>query len=126
MQPPKTFEGRSFHDDDGPDWKPLRDLAARSDHRYMNLDDWMWMFSVEASDGRRFECYKHYWTRRSVHLGRDGRAYAYTFNEKDLSIKGYYREVDPLLQLEQALADLDFLYYPPRDDVQGTEAASRG
>jgi hypothetical protein len=121
MRRTKRCDGRS-HQDYGPDWQPLEDLAAKSTHEYMDLADWMWMYSIEAADGRRFECYKHYWTRRSIHLDRDGRAYAYISDPEDLSVKGYYREVDPLLQLDEALASLDYLYYPPRDDPEGAEA----
>lgn len=50
-----------------PEWEPLLNFAP--DH----IDDFMWMYSVDLKDGTRLQAYKHYWTRRYLHLdGRNG------------------------------------------------------
>lgn len=56
---------------DNPDWQPLLNLAPK------HVDDFMWMFEVEAEDGSSMHAYKHRSTRRYVHLGSDGRAFYY-------------------------------------------------
>jgi len=52
-----------------PEWEPILSLA--SDH----IDDFMWMYSVELTDGTRLQVYKHYWTRNVLHLDNEGRAF---------------------------------------------------
>lgn len=56
---------------DEPVWQPLLDLAARV------VDDFMLMFAVDLEDGRRLYAYKHYWTRRYVYVGADGKVFGY-------------------------------------------------
>jgi hypothetical protein len=56
-----------------PEWEPLLNFAP--DH----IDDFMWMYSVDLKDGTRLQAYKHYWTRRHLHL--DGKERAYVFQE---------------------------------------------
>jgi hypothetical protein len=64
-----------------PHWEPLLELAPEE------IDDFMWMFEVELEDGAMVQAYKHWWTRRYVHLDFAGRAIVFT--EDDL-----YEEVD--------------------------------
>lgn len=52
------------------------------------IDDFMWMFEVELEDGAPVQAYKHWWTRRYLHLDFAGRAFVFT--EDNL-----YEEVDP-------------------------------
>ena len=56
----------------------------------------MWMFEVELEDGRRVHAYKHWWTRRYLHLSLDGCAFAYIrpgcYSNED---PDWYREVEP-------------------------------
>ncbi len=104
-------------DADEPVWQPLLDLA--SDH----IDDFMWMFAVELEDGRRLEAYKHWWTRRYIHLALDGRAFAYEYSGRfGGGGPSWYREVDPTEHLErvlpkgQQLADYQRLLERARQD----------
>ena len=75
---------------DTPVWQPLLDLAP--DH----IDDFMWMFEVELEDGRHLHAYKHWWTRRYIHLTLDGRAFVFeqpdSYSDDDPS---WYREAEP-------------------------------
>ena len=73
-----------------PEWQPLLDFAPE------HIDDFMWMFEVELDRGSRLHAYKHYWTRRYIHLDHEGRAFAYCGDE-------LYQEVDPLGQLDLVL-----------------------
>ena|SRR2546423_4405711 len=70
-----------------PEWQPLLNLLA---------GDFMWMFAVETKGGRRIDAYKHYWTRRYLHLDHEGRAYVYKDNDR-------YEEVDPTWLLDIVL-----------------------
>jgi hypothetical protein len=56
---------------DAPEWEPLLNLAP--DH----VDDFMWMGTVQLTDGTRLQMYKHYWTRGYLHLAEDGRAFVF-------------------------------------------------
>lgn len=67
----KTYRGEAIQGDD-PNWEPLLETAG---HRV--VCDFMWMFEVELSDGRRLQAYKHIDTRGYVHLDADGNAFAY-------------------------------------------------
>lgn len=73
-----------------PDWEPLRAIVASI------VDDFMWMFEVELEDGRRLQAYKHYWTRRYLHLDDDGRAFVFTRADD-------YLEVSPIWALDEVL-----------------------
>jgi len=80
---------------DTPVWQPLLDLAP---------DHFMWMFEVELEDGRKLHAYKHWWTRRYIHLTLGGRSFAYEYSGRYGSDDpGWYREVDPERQLELIL-----------------------
>jgi hypothetical protein len=67
---------------DDPNWEPLLELASEE------IDDFMWMFEVELEDGAMVQAYKHWWTRRYVHLDFSGRAFISTGER-------LYEEVDP-------------------------------
>lgn len=75
-----------------PNWKPLLDLAPE------HVEDFMWMFEVELDGGDRLQAYKHWWTRRYLHLNSEGRAFVYRPEER-------YREVDPQYLLDLVLRD---------------------
>ena len=59
-----------------PRWQPLLDFAPAC------IDDFMWMHEVELEDGTRLQAYKHYWTRRYIHLTADGQAFVYVDRER--------------------------------------------
>jgi hypothetical protein len=64
-----------------PVWEPLLELAPE------DIDDFMWMGEIELTDGARVQLYKHYWTRRYLHLDIGGRAFVYLDGDR-------YEEVD--------------------------------
>lgn len=58
-----------------PNWQPLEDTAPH------HIEDFMWMFEVELADGTHLQAYKHYWTRRYMHLSSDRRAFVYCWDD---------------------------------------------
>lgn len=64
-----------------PVWEPLLYLLRAY------VDDFMWMHEVELEGGIRLHAYKHWETRRYLHLSEDSRAFVY--EEPD-----FYREFD--------------------------------
>jgi len=96
---------------DAPEWEPLLNLAP--DH----VIDFMWMGTVQLVDGTRLQAYKHYWTRRYLHLSEDGRAFVFV-------PKTRYEEVNPPWLLMRALRkELDpDLRYSVRQNVWPEEA----
>jgi hypothetical protein len=94
-----------------PEWEPLLNLAP--DH----VDDFMWMGTVQLTDGTRLQMYKHYWTRDYLHLAEDGRAFVFV-------PKTRYEEVNPpwlLMRVLRQLVDPD-LRYSVRQNVWPDEA----
>jgi hypothetical protein len=79
--PQKPIRGRWLRVD-APEWEPLMSLAP--DH----VIDFMWMGTVKLVDGTRLQVYKHYWTRRYLHLAEDGRSFVFV-------PKTRYEEVNP-------------------------------
>lgn len=79
--PPKAIRGKWLRVN-APEWEPLLSLAP--DH----VVDFMWMGTVRLVDGTRLQVYKHYWTRRYLHLSEDGRAFVFV-------PKTRYEEVNP-------------------------------
>jgi hypothetical protein len=77
----RTLRGGGMQGGD-PNWEPLLELAPE------DIDDFMWMFQVELEDGAMVQAYKHWWTRRYVHLDFAGRAFVFIDS-------GLYEEVDP-------------------------------
>lgn len=61
------------------------------------VEFFMWMNSVELSDGTVLEAYKHRETRRYLHLARGGRAFQY-HGERG------YREIDVTEAMNGAFA----------------------
>lgn len=96
---------------DAPEWEPLLILAP--DH----VVDFMWMGTVQLTDGTRLQAYKHYWTRRYLHLSEDGRAFVFV-------PKTRYEEVNPpwlLMRVLRQRVDPD-LRYSVRQNVWSEEA----
>jgi hypothetical protein len=96
---------------DAPEWEPLLNLAP--DH----VDDFMWMGTVQLTDGTRLQMYKHYWTRGYLHLSEDGRAFVFV-------PKTRYEEVNPpwlLMRVLRQHVDPD-LRYSVRQIVWSEEA----
>jgi hypothetical protein len=54
-----------------PNWEPLLGLAR------IYVDEFMWMGEVELEHGVRLQSYKHWWTRRYIHLDGEGKAWTY-------------------------------------------------
>lgn len=79
--PQKAIRGKWLRVD-APEWEPLLSLAP--DH----VVDFMWMGTVRLVDGTRLQVYKHYWTRRYLHLSEGGRAFVFV-------PKTRYEEVNP-------------------------------
>jgi hypothetical protein len=96
---------------DAPEWEPLLNLAP--DH----VVDFMWMGTVQLVDGTRLQAYKHYWTRRHLHLSEDGRAFVFV-------PKTRYEEVNPPWLLMRVLGkELDpELRYSVRQNVWPEDA----
>lgn len=81
-----------------PEWEPLRNLAP--DH----ADDFMWMHEVQLEDGTRLHAYRHYETRRYLHLDHSGSAFAFVGGEDG---DPRYEEVDSQRLLDLALGRPD-------------------
>ncbi|MGV1046910.1 MAG: hypothetical protein ACOYD4_00085 [Solirubrobacterales bacterium] len=86
----RPIQGRMTRNYERPEWGPLIELAP--DH----VGDFMWMFEVELENGVALHAYKHWETRRYLHLDHGGRAFVYLWNE-DLTADddGRYEQVDP-------------------------------
>ena len=96
---------------DAPEWEPLLNLAPN------HVVDFMWMGTIQLTDGTRIQAYKHYWTRDYLHLSEDGRAFVFV-------PKTRYEEVNPPWLLMRVLgAELDpSLRYSVRQNVWPEEA----
>jgi hypothetical protein len=96
---------------DAPEWEPLLNLAP--DH----VADFMWMGTIQLTDGTRLQMYKHYWRRGYLHLSEDGRAFVFV-------PKTRYEEVNPPWLLMRVLGkELDpNLRYSVRQNVWPEEA----
>lgn len=110
MPPSKPIRGKTLRVD-APEWEPLLNLVP--DH----VVDFMWMGTVQLTDGTRLQIYKHYWTRRYLHLSEDGRAFVFV-------PKTRYEEVNPPWLLMRVLGtELDpDLGYSVRQNVWPEEA----
>jgi hypothetical protein len=96
---------------DVPEWEPLLNFAP--DH----VVDFMWMGTIQLTDGTRIQVYKHYWTRDYLHLSEAGRAFVFV-------PKTRYEEVNPPWLLMRVLGtELDpDLRYSVRHNVWPDEA----
>lgn len=74
-----------------PDWRPLLNLLGEQ-----LVGDFMWMHELEMATGEHVHAYKHIDTRRYIHIGDRGRAYAYL-------PRGGYRVIPALEAAELAL-----------------------
>jgi hypothetical protein len=84
---------------ESPVWEPLLMLAPDQ------AGDFMWMHEVELEDGVRLHAYKHYETRRYLHLDHGGRAFVFIWDESRAEDEdSQYEEVDPQWLLELVLA----------------------
>lgn len=82
-----------------PIWEPLIRLARE------HVDDFMWMHEIELEDGTRHHAYKHWETRRYLHLDHGSRAFVFVWDEsRDVDEPSEYEEVDPQWLLELVLA----------------------
>ena len=108
--PQKPIRGKRLRVE-APEWEPLLSLAP--DH----VADFMWMGTIQLVDGTRLQAYKHYWTRRSLHLSEDGRAFLFV-------PKTRYEEVNPPWLLTRAWGkELDQgLRYSVRQNVWPEDA----
>jgi hypothetical protein len=96
---------------DVPEWEPLLNFAP--DH----VVDFMWMGTIQLTDGTRLQVYKHYWTREYLHLSEDGRTFVFV-------PKTRYEEVNPPWLLMRVLG-MEFdpsLRYSVRQNVWPEEA----
>lgn len=106
----KAIRGRILKVD-APEWEPLLNLVPDL------VVDFMWMGTVQLTDGTRLQMYKHYWTRDYLHLSEDGRAFVFV-------PKTRYEEVNPPWLLMRVLrTELDpKLRYSVRQNVWPEEA----
>jgi hypothetical protein len=74
-----------------PVWQPLIELLGLE----LVDDGFMWMGGIELDDGLEVHAYKHFSTRHYLHLGVDGRVFAY-------HSPGLYEEIG----LGEALAEV--------------------
>jgi hypothetical protein len=85
-----------------PVWEPLFELTSE------HIGEFMWMHEVELEDGTRLHAYKHYETRRYLHLDHGGRAFVFIWREdREEDEDSQYEEVDPQWLLELAVARPD-------------------
>ena len=110
MPSSKPIRGKTLRVN-APEWEPLLNLAPDQ------VVDFMWMYTVQLVDGTRLQAYKHYWTRRYLHLSQDGRAFVFV-------PKTRYQEVNPPWLLMRVLGkELDpSLRYSVRQNVWPEEA----
>jgi hypothetical protein len=93
-----------------PEWEPLLKLAPEV------IDDFMWMFEAELEDGHRVQAYKHYWTRRYLHLDEIGRAFVYTEDDR-------YKQVGVAWLLDKVVLQRSLLR--PHEEFEAERQAER-
>ncbi len=91
-----------------PEWEPLLNFAPE------HVVDFMWMGTMELTDGTRLQAYKHYWTREYLHLDNEGRAFVYVGKER-------YEEVNPPWLLRAVLREELERRYSVRQNVSPEE-----
>jgi hypothetical protein len=103
----RTLRGRLCRPE-RPDWDPLIDLVG------LELVRWfMWMGQIELADDTRVHAYKHCSTRRYLHIGEDGRLFAYRSPD-------HYFEIDTEEAIEEAFLGWDELL--PEADAAARQA----
>ena len=94
-----------------PDWRPLLEAVGEG-----VTQDFMWMFEVTLSDGRRLQAYKHIDSRGYVHLATDGTAFLYEPPDR-------YRRTDLATVLSAVFAGMTGLAGVTGDQVAASWAA---
>lgn len=84
-----------------PDWGPLLQSAGG---QIAVVENFMWMFEIELDNGMPLQAYKHWETRRYLHLGPQAEAFVF------VEPKRYRRVCGPCL--------LDLALMPRRLDVR--------
>jgi hypothetical protein len=86
-----------------PDWAPLEAVIGDE------LPGWfMWMHEIELADGSHVHAYKHWHTRRYLHLTSDGRAFIY-------EPSAHYHQVDLADAIVEAFVGWESADPPARD-----------
>ena len=87
--------------------------------------DFMWMGTIQLTDGTRIQAYEHYWTRDYLHLSEDGRAFVFV-------PKTRYEEVNPPWLFRRVLREeLEKRYcvrrnvWPENPSISFTRSATR-
>lgn len=62
---------------DAPYWTPLESVLSREQCGY-----YMWMGEILLENGLRIHAYKHYNTRRYLHIGVDGSSWLYDYGNR--------------------------------------------
>jgi hypothetical protein len=102
-----------------PNWEPILYLAR------IYVDEFMWTVEIELKGGKRLQAYKHYWTRRYIHLDDEANAFEYRgddlyrqVHEEDLRelFDLVVRRPDPTLPLRER--------FEREDEWQTIEGAS--
>src|SRR6266496_1339412 len=78
-----------------PRWEPLERAVGEE-----LMETFMWMFEVQTTEHRRFQAYKHRYTRRYLHVDHQGNAYDFV-SEHDG--RDRYRQVPLADAIELAL-----------------------
>lgn len=91
---PRPIRGEMLDRHDEPNWDPLLHLAR------VYIDEFMWMFAVKLEDGTELQAYKHYWTRRYIHLDDKGHAFHFIWKAaydigKGADEPSEYQEIPP-------------------------------
>ena len=87
-----------------PDWDPLVALVGE------DLAPWfMWMHAIELEDGEAVHAYKHIATRRYLHLGETGGAFAFCERR--------YRPIPRYEAIQEVFAGWESLLPAPDDIV---------
>ena len=94
-----------------PCWAPLEAAVGLE-----LASDFMWMYEVELADGRKVQAYKHIYTRRYVHLGADGDAFAYESRQ-------HYRRIGAADAFDAVFAVLPGLFGVTQDQIDRSWAA---
>lgn len=90
MHTMRPLRGRMTDNYRCPDWGPLVAIAPR------HVGDFMWMFEVELENGVKLHAYKHWETRRYLHLDHGERAYVDIWDESRADENDdRYEQVDP-------------------------------
>ena len=73
MKPTAQLSGTTVRSD-VPLWTPLESVLSRE-----QCGHYMWMGEILLENGLRVHAYKHYNTRRYLHIGEDGSSWLYDF-----------------------------------------------